>query len=79
MGDASERPLREKVELGDARSGDMAPEDTDLCEPTVFVRMGGGGWKCDCEEGMLARVGSVEQALVAGYAVQQARTRSSKA
>jgi hypothetical protein len=45
---------RAKVPVGESVSepGDMAPED---CEPLVFVRMGGGGWKCECwSEGMLA-------------------------
>lgn len=34
---------REYIDVGDAMSGDAAPEDCDFCEPLVPVRMGGGG------------------------------------
>ena len=33
-------------DVGDAaNSGDISPEDCDFCESTVFVRIGGTGWK----------------------------------
>lgn len=42
-GEVGDVAVREYVEAGESMSGDIAPEDCDLVEPAVFVRIGGGG------------------------------------
>lgn len=44
VGEAATRDVGDAGDIG----GDICPDDCDFCEPTVFVRIGGGiGWLRD--------------------------------